>query len=286
MGCASSSTPQPIDPSQSPHDGHGSLAVTIVGSEPSLVTNHQNELGGTDTSSIQLGMDNIVSADLVPPPVAKKVDKPVPRKEDNRKVNKQMAVLLPNWDKKSTEKACFGAGCYWGTEKFFRHDFSKKYLDMGIIQEGEVGFMGPANAPPNPNYRDVCTGTTGHVEVYDLKYSGGDAYYEEMVRFFFQFHDPTTLNRQGNDRGTQYASVIYCYTDKQFEIATRVKKELQELLDLKKIKGYKEKEVMTDIRQSTMFFPAHAEHQDFLMNNPNGYCNHRMRFNVWPNLSK
>lgn len=189
------------------------------------------------------------------------------------------------WDRSNVEKACFGAGCYWGTEKYFRHDFSRKHQHLGIIHQGNVGFMGPIYAPENPSYREVCSGETGHVEVYDLEYSGGAPYFEALVRFFFQFHDPTTANRQGNDKGTQYASVIYCYSDEQYEIAHRIKDELQTLLDEEKITCFKGKVVTTDIRKSTKFYPAHEEHQDYLMKNPNGYCNHRIRFQTWPTPS-
>jgi len=192
-------------------------------------------------------------------------------------------------DSKSTSNmsnmATFGAGCYWGTEKYFFYDFQKRCKTTGKegkIVKGNVGFMGPASAPPNPDYKDVCSGVTGHVECYTCEFEGGESFYEAMVRFFFQFHDPTTFNKQGNDKGTQYASVIYCYDKKQFEIATKVKAELQELVTAKKITCYLEQTINTDIRMSTIFYLAHKEHQDYLANNPNGYCNHKIRFAEWP----
>ena len=89
--------------------------------------------------------------------------------------------------------AIFGAGCYWGTEKYFRKDFCKKYPDT--ISNGVVGFIGPADSPKNPSYKDVCTGETGHVESFKFEYEGGADMYENLVRFFFQFHDPTVLNK-------------------------------------------------------------------------------------------
>eukprot|EP01036_Dinobryon_divergens_P025329 gene25329-33862_t len=181
----------------------------------------------------------------------------------------------------STEFACFGAGCYWGTEKYFKHDFAAKSVALGNIVKGEVGFMGPKTAPENPSYKEVCSGLTGHVEVYNFEYTGGAQFFEAAVRYFFQFHDPTVLNRQGNDRGTQYASVIYCSTDEQMEIAYRVRIELQERIDTGKLSCYQQKRVTTDVRKSTIFYPAHEEHQNYLINNPNGYCNHRIRFKEW-----
>jgi peptide-methionine (S)-S-oxide reductase len=187
----------------------------------------------------------------------------------------------------SANKACFGAGCYWGTEKFLFHDFNKKDTnDGGKIVRGAVGFMGPAEAPASPTYKDVCTGRTGHVEVYDCEFTGGLEFYEKMVRYFFQFHDPTIMNCQGNDKGTQYASVIYCYTEEQAAIANKVIKELQELLDGGKIKPYIESNVLCDVRRSSVFYLAQKEHQDYLENNPNGYCNHRIRFKEWPKVFK
>lgn len=83
------------------------------------------------------------------------------------------------------------------------------------MQSGAVGFMGPTTSKANPSYREVCSGSTGHVEVYDVEFDGKEDTYEQLVRHFFSFHDPTTLNAQGNDRGTQYASVLYCYDDIQ-----------------------------------------------------------------------
>lgn len=97
--------------------------------------------------------------------------------------------------------ATFGAGCYWGTEKFFCTDFAQMYPDA--ILGTSVGFMSPnPNAMKNPTYRQVCSGETGHVEVLHILYDSNKVSYEEMVKFFYTFHDPTTKNRQGNDAGT------------------------------------------------------------------------------------
>jgi len=142
----------------------------------------------------------------------------------------------------------------------------------------------------------VCTGSTGHVEVYDFKYSGGEKAFEDLVKHFFTFHDPTTLNRQGqvrsfqyysshnhfylkgNDRGTQYASAIFCYDKDQIEIANKVKSELQALISAGKISGaYQNKQVETAVLDATVFYPAEDNHQEYLDQNPNGYCNHGYR---------
>lgn len=173
------------------------------------------------------------------------------------------------------ERACFGAGCFWGTEKFFKKDIKKLCPDCGII-DGKVGYMGPPQAKENPTYREVCTGQTGHVEVFDVNFTGGDRTFEYLCRHFFTFHDPTTLNRQGNDVGSQYASVIYCYTDEQITIAERVRHEIQQLLD-KKIIRYSGPTVLTEIKRATVFYSAEDEHQRYLDKNPGGYCNHFYR---------
>mmetsp|Transcript_37043 Transcript_37043/g.37699 ORF Transcript_37043/g.37699 Transcript_37043/m.37699 type:complete len:230 (+) Transcript_37043:117-806(+) len=187
---------------------------------------------------------------------------------------------------KISNKVCFGAGCYWGTEKFFKHDFGGKRFPESNIK-GMVGFMGPPNAPENPTYKDVCTGVTGHVEVYYIEFDGGSDMFENLVRFFFQFHDPTVPNRQGNDKGTQYASVIYCYDKAQMAICHKVKKELQEIVDRSLLPNvYASKTIVTAIEKSTKFYPAHAAHQDYLQKNPKGYCNHKIRFADWPVIVK
>jgi len=181
------------------------------------------------------------------------------------------------------DRACFGAGCYWGTEKFFKSDFGvKSFPGSGKVISGKVGFMGPKTAKPNPTYREVCTGTTGHVEVYDFKFSGEEKAYEDLVKHFFMFHDPTTLNRQGNDRGTQYASAIFCYDKTQMEIANKVKNELQALITAGKIGAYQNKQVETAVVDATVFYPAEDYHQEYLDQNPGGYCNHGYRFKAWP----
>ena len=175
-----------------------------------------------------------------------------------------------------------GAGCYWGTEKYIVKDFQKRFPNS--IRDAKVGFMSPhANAMKNPSYRQVCSGRTGHVEVLNVELEKPELF-EELIRFFFSFHDPTTLNRQGNDVGTQYASVIFCTTDEQKKIANKVMDELQELVDAKKINAYNEKKIQTGIVSYTDFYAAHAEHQEYLAKNPLGYCNHRFRFRDWPEL--
>jgi len=154
-------------------------------------------------------------------------------------------------------------------------------------------------APSNPSYRQVCSGVTGHVEVLYIEIDEDIVKQQELVngedtmsavlrnlfKFFFMFHDPTTRDRQGNDAGSQYASWIF-YGDKiQKKIAQDVTDQLQEALYLKTIKcPYFGNKIITHVHHLMEFYPAHAEHQEYLMKNPNGYCNHFMRFKVWPNI--
>lgn len=180
-------------------------------------------------------------------------------------------------------RACFGAGCYWGTEKFFKSDFGVKvFKGSGRVKSGKVGFMNPDNtAPPDPSYREVCSGRTGYVEVYDFEFEGDEKTYEDLCRHFFMFHDPTTIDKQGNDRGTQYASAIFVYDEMQEKIATKVINEFETRLKSEKNTGYAMKEVVTYIAQATKFYPAEDYHQEYLDNNPGGYCNHGYRINMW-----
>jgi len=180
-------------------------------------------------------------------------------------------------------KVTLGAGCYWGTENYV----SNKWGKDGRVVSSAVGFMG--GEKPNPTYENVCTGKTGHVEVLDVEIAdiagvGKAALYEDLIRYYFQFHDPTTLNQQGNDQGTQYASVIFVYDEEQRRIATKVKDELSEHLEAGRITGYIGNSISTIIAPASEFYRAPTNHQDYLTANPGGYCNHRIRFKKWPEL--
>lgn len=142
----------------------------------------------------------------------------------------------------------------------------------------------PEKALKNPTYRQVCSGTSGHIEVLDVELSH-PKYYEELVKFFFQFHDPTTKNRQGNDVGYQYASCIFASDEEQASIAQKVKQDVQKLIDQKLITSYSNSKVETFISKYNQFYEAQEDHQEYLSKNPNGYCNHRIRFKDWPTSS-
>jgi peptide-methionine (S)-S-oxide reductase len=175
-----------------------------------------------------------------------------------------------------------GAGCYWGTEKYVKKDFQKKFPDS--IKSASVGFMSPnpSTSLTGPTYRQVCSGRTGFVEVLQVELNNTEKDFKELIKFFFMFHDPTTENRQGNDVGTQYASVIFVSDDEQEQIVTNVISQLQLHLDASKKNLYQNNQITTKVFKATEFYPAHEEHQEYLMKNPSGYCNHRFRFKDWP----
>ncbi|WVF67349.1 peptide-methionine (S)-S-oxide reductase [Kwoniella sp. CBS 6097] len=155
------------------------------------------------------------------------------------------------------EHATFASGCFWGTE----HLFSKHYghLPQFSAISGYTG--GQAS---DPSYRQVCSGSTGHAEAVRLTYQSGSVSYAELVEFFYRTHDPTTADRQGPDRGTQYRSAIFCEDDKQEEVAKKVTAEVQE----KYLKG---RPIVTQIVQAGKWWPAEDYHQEYLDNNPGGY---------------
>lgn len=115
---------------------------------------------------------------------------------------------------------------------------------------------------PDPSYREVCTGTTGHAEVVYLWYDPTKVNYEDLVRFFFRIHDPTTKNKQGNDRGSQYRSAIFFYSEEQQEKARQVLEEIAS--DASKMKSYSSSKIVTEIMPATPFFKAEDNHQAYL----------------------
>jgi peptide-methionine (S)-S-oxide reductase len=144
-----------------------------------------------------------------------------------------------------TEKATFGAGCFWGVEARFR--------EVPGVVDAAVGYEGGHML--NPTYRDVCTDETGHVEVVELSFDPAKVSYDDLLRLFFQLHDPTQLNRQGPDWGTQYRSVIFFHSPEQQAIAERVKEEAQ-----KQIRGT----IVTAIEPAQTFYRAEEYHQRYL----------------------
>jgi len=153
------------------------------------------------------------------------------------------------------EKATFGAGCFWGVESFFRQV-------PGVI-DAAVGYAG--GAVPNPTYKQVCTDRTGHAEVVEVTFDPGKVSYDTLLDVFFANHDPTTLNRQGPDVGTQYRSVIFFHSPEQ-ERAARAKKEA---LDKS---GRFKRPIVTTIEPAPVFWRAEEYHQRYFEKNDLPSC--------------
>ena len=153
------------------------------------------------------------------------------------------------------EKATFGAGCFWGVEAAFRQV-------EGVVSTA-VGYIG--GSLENPTYKDVCTDTTGHAEAVEVTYDPAKVAYEELLKVFWQTHDPTTLNRQGPDVGTQYRSAIFFHGGEQ-EAAARASKE-----KLEKSGAYK-RPIVTEIVPAGEFWQAEEYHQQYLEKRGLSHC--------------
>jgi peptide-methionine (S)-S-oxide reductase len=147
----------------------------------------------------------------------------------------------------TTETAYFAAGCFWGVEAAFRQ--------MKGVKSTVVGYQGGTTL--NPTYQDVCSGQTGHAEVVQVEFDPGEVDYEILLDLFWQNHDPTTLNRQGPDVGTQYRSAIFYKTDEQKEIAEKSKNALG-------TRGLFRRPIVTEILPAKDFYPAEDYHQQYL----------------------
>lgn len=153
----------------------------------------------------------------------------------------------------------FGMGCFWGAERlFWQHP---------NIFSTQVGYSG--GSVPNPTYRAVCSGTTGHAEVVRVVYDPFKTRFQELLKIFWENHDPTQGNRQGNDEGTQYRSAIYVYNEEQMRLAEESKEIFQRALNAK---GYGR--ITTEILRAPEFYYAEDYHQQYLFDNPGGYCGH------------
>ena len=154
------------------------------------------------------------------------------------------------------DKATFAGGCFWCTEAVYAQIKGVKSVTSGYLG-GEV---------PNPTYKDVCTGLTGHAEAVEIEYDPAVVPFEKLLEVFFATHDPTTKNRQGADVGTQYRSGVFYHDDKQKQVAEDVIKRLDAA-------GAFPAKIVTEVTKATTFYPAEAYHQDYFANNPGQpYC--------------
>ena len=155
------------------------------------------------------------------------------------------------------EQAVFGMGCFWGAER--------KFWEAPGVFTTAVGYAGGSNS--NPTYREVCGGRTGHTEVVLCAFDPDRTSYEDMLRVFWENHDPTQGMRQGNDVGTQYRSAIYTCSDGQRQAAEASRERYGQVL---RPAGHGE--ITTEIREAPPFYYAEDYHQQYLAKNPNGYC--------------
>jgi peptide-methionine (S)-S-oxide reductase len=159
-------------------------------------------------------------------------------------------------DTPSLSKATFAGGCFWCTEAVYAELKGVKAVTSGYIG-GQV---------PNPSYQAVCTGQTGHAEAIEIEYDPAIVPFEKLLEVFFATHDPTTLNRQGADAGTQYRSGIFYHDDEQKRIAEDVIKRLDQA---RVFPG----KIVTEVTKATIFYPAEDYHQDYFAKNPfQPYC--------------
>ena len=151
-------------------------------------------------------------------------------------------------------------GCYWGLEKLL--------IDLSGVNETEVGFVG--GHIKNVCYKEVTKGDTGHAETVKVNFDSSKLSLEDLLRYFFKIHDPTTLNQQGNDRGSQYRSAIFYTKDNQEMIA-------KEVIQLVNQSSSWNKPIVTEINKFDVFYPAEESHQKYLIKNPDGYSCHFVR---------
>lgn len=184
--------------------------------------------------------------------------------ETTSKSNQEKTMSIS--EKTKIEIATLGSGCFWCTEAIFERV-------NGVIKVVS-GYSG--GTTENPTYKEVCTGTTGHAECTQIYFDPNVVTYDELLEIFWKTHDPTTLNRQGNDIGTQYRSVIFYHNAEQKQKAEYYKKKFEE-------EKIWDKPIVTEITEFKKFFPAEDYHQNYYENNPyQGYC----AFVITPKVEK
>jgi peptide-methionine (S)-S-oxide reductase len=163
--------------------------------------------------------------------------------------------------KSEQEVATFGNGCFWCTEAIF--------INVKGVISVVSGYSG--GKVKNPSYQEVCTGSTGHAEALQITFDPSKVSFTELLEIFWNTHDPTTLNRQGNDAGTQYRSAVFYHNEEQRKLAEQYKKQLTDSHVFKD-------PIVTEITPFNVFYPAEAYHQNYFALNPNeGYCQYIIR---------
>ncbi len=173
---------------------------------------------------------------------------------------KKTTMETTNSSAAKVEIATLAGGCFWGMEEILRK--------IPGVLDTKVGYTG--GSVPNPTYKLICTGITGHAEAVQIHFNPAKISYEEILGYFFRMHDPTTLNRQHNDRGTQYRSAIFYNSEEQKAVAERVKARVDK-------SGKWKQPVVTEITKASEWWPAEDYHQKYLVKNPGGYNCHVLR---------
>jgi methionine-S-sulfoxide reductase len=171
-----------------------------------------------------------------------------------------LAFAVPKEKNPKLETATFAAGCFWGTEEFFRK--------MPGVMETKVGYTG--GKTEHPTYEQTGSGNSGHAESVEIKFDPTKVTYEHLLDQFFKIHDPTTKNRQGNDEGTQYRSAIFTHGAEQAKEAAAFKAKVEK-------SGAWKAPIATEIEPAPAFWPAEDYHQKYLVKHPGGYDNHYLR---------
>lgn len=170
-------------------------------------------------------------------------------------------TIKPKTMNEELQVATLGSGCFWCTEAFF--------LKLNGVESVVSGYSG--GKVKNPSYREVCTGLTGHAEVIQVKFNPKVISYEDILEVFWNTHDPTTLNKQGADEGTQYRSAVFFHSEEQKKIAEQYKSQLDK-------SGVYKNRIVTEITPFSVFYPAEDYHQNYYALNPNqGYCQYVIR---------
>jgi peptide-methionine (S)-S-oxide reductase len=185
--------------------------------------------------------------------------------KNNQSTSKAMANEV-NSGQGNLQLATFGSGCFWCTEAVFQN--------VKGVQKVESGYTG--GKVKNPTYKEVCSGLTGHAEVVQLTFDPGVVSYDELLEIFWQTHDPTTLNRQGADEGTQYRSAIFYHNEEQAKLAKSYKTRLDE-------SGAFDDPIVTEITPASVFYKAENYHQNYYnLNGSAPYCSYVIK----PKLEK
>lgn len=188
------------------------------------------------------------------------------KKQTENKTTTTSTAAMTTQSNENSAIATFGSGCFWCTEAFF--------LDVEGVEKVVSGYTG--GKVKNPTYKEVCSGLTGHAEAVQITYNPKKISYDELLEIFWGTHDPTTLNRQGNDEGTQYRSAIFYHNDEQKTIAEDYKKKLDQ-------SGAFDNPIVTEITPAATFYPAEDYHQNYYnLNGSAPYCSYVIR----PKLEK